>query len=302
MISKLVSRFVPENPTENSNIRAYTSILTAATLWGGIGLWSRQLMEGGLSPYSIVTIRDFGGLLFLTVFFALTDHRVFHIHLRHLKYFLGTGIVSVLLFTVCYFSCQKICSLAVASILLYTAPSMVVILSAILWKEPITRKKVTALLLTLVGCACVTGLFSGTLTVTIRGILLGLGSGFFYSLYSIFGRYALRYYNSMTVTYWTFVCCGLGALFFIRPSEMAASFSQGKIWMLSIGLAILSTALPYLFYTRGLETVESGKASIMASLEPVVASLIGTLVFREPISALAIVGIVCVLAGVYILR
>lgn len=281
---------------------AYTSILTAAALWGGIGLWSRQLMEGGLSPNSIVTIRDFGGLLFLTVFFALTDHRVFHIHLRHLKYFFGTGITSVLLFTVCYFSCQKICSLAVASILLYTAPSMVVILSAILWKEPITHKKVTALLLTLIGCACVTGLFSGTLTVTIRGILLGLGSAFFYSLYSIFSRYALQYYNSMTVTYWTFVCCGLGALVFIRPTEMAASFSQGKIWMLSIGLAVLSTALPYLFYTRGLVTVESGKASIMASLEPVVASLIGTLVFGEPISSLTIVGIACVLAGVYILR
>jgi len=292
----------PEAAEKPSNAGAYACILLAAALWGAIGLWNRNLMAGGLTPYSIVVVRNLGGLIGLSLFFGLTDRSVFRIQAKHLKYFFGTGIVSVLLFTICYFSCQKICSLAVASILLYTAPAIVVLLSAILWKEPITRRKVAALLLTLVGCACVTGVFSGSLTVTLRGVLLGLGAGFFYALYSIFGRYALQYYGSMTVTYWTFVFCGAGSLFLIRPAELRAAFAAPKMWGIAVCLVVFSTALPYIFYTRGLSRVESGRAAIMASLEPVVASVIGAAVFGEPMSALTLAGIACVLAGVYILR
>lgn len=177
------------------------SILAGAALWGIIGVWNRRLMAGGLSPASIVVVRNFGGMLLLLLLFGLGERGVFRIKRAHLKYFFGTGVVSVVLFTLCYFSCQKLCSLAVASILLYTAPAIVVVLSALLWKEPVTGRKLAALGLTLVGCALVCGLFAGGLTVTVPGILLGLGAGFFYALYSIFGRYALRAgYSSMAVT------------------------------------------------------------------------------------------------------
>ena len=143
---------------------AYASILLAAALWGIIGLWNRRLMAGGFSPTDIVVVRNFGGMALLALIFAVKDRSVFRVKREHLKYFFGTGVISVVLFTVCYFSCQKVCSLAVASILLYTAPSFVVLLSALLWKEPVTKRKLLALLLTLVGCALVCGVLSGGLT------------------------------------------------------------------------------------------------------------------------------------------
>lgn len=281
---------------------AYASILAAAALWGIIGVWNRNLMAAGLSPTGIVVVRNFGGMLLLLAVFAVKDRSVFRMRREHVKYFFGTGIISVVLFTSCYFSCQKICSLAVASILLYTAPSFVVILSAILWKEPVTKKKLLALALTLVGCACVCGVFDGGLTVTFTGILLGLGAGFFYALYSIFGRYALAHYSSMTVTVWTFIFAGPASLVMLRPAEMRAAFTAPSVWLLAAGLVVFSTVAPYILYTRGLARVESGKASIMASLEPVVAALAGVLIFGEPMGLLTLLGILCVLAGVYILR
>ena len=281
---------------------AYASILAAAALWGIIGVWNRNLMAAGLSPTGIVVVRNFGGMLLLLAVFAVKDRGVFRVRREHLKYFFGTGVISVVLFTVCYFSCQKICSLAVASILLYTAPSFVVILSAMLWKEPVTKKKLLALALTLVGCACVCGVFDGGLTVTFTGILLGLGAGFFYALYSVFGRYALAHYSSMTVTVWTFIFAGPASLVMLRPAEMRAVFTAPSAWLLAAGLVVFSTVAPYILYTRGLARVESGKASIMASLEPVVAALAGVLIFGEPMGLLTLLGILCVLAGVYILR
>ena len=281
---------------------AYASILAAAALWGIIGVWNRNLMAAGLSPTGIVVVRNFGGMLLLLAVFAVKDRSVFRMRREHVKYFFGTGIISVVLFTSCYFSCQKICSLAVASILLYTAPSFVVILSAMLWKEPVTKKKLLALALTLVGCACVCGVFDGGLTVTFTGILLGLGAGFFYALYSIFGRYALAHYSSMTVTVWTFIFAGPASLVMLRPAEMRAVFTAPSAWLLAAGLVVFSTVAPYILYTRGRARVESGKASIMASLEPVVAALAGVLIFGEPMGLLTLLGILCVLAGVYILR
>ena len=281
---------------------AYASILAAAALWGIIGVWNRNLMAAGLSPTGIVVVRNFGGMLLLLAVFAVKDRGVFRVRKEHLKYFFGTGIISVVLFTSCYFSCQKICSLAVASILLYTAPSFVVILSAMLWKEPVTKKKLLALALTLVGCACVCGVFDGGLTVTFTGILLGLGAGFFYALYSVFGRYALAHCSSMTGTVWTFIFAGPASLVMLRPAEMRAVFTAPSAWLLAAGLVVFSTVAPYILYTRGLARVESGKASIMASLEPVVAALAGVLIFGEPMGLLTLLGILCVLAGVYILR
>lgn len=280
---------------------AAVSILAAAALWGIIGIWNRRLMAGGLSPYSIVVVRNCGGMVLLLAVMALRDRSVFHVERRHLKCFFGTGVVSVVLFTVCYFSCQEICSLAVASILLYTAPAIVVVLSALLWREPVTKKKLLALGLTLVGCALVCGVFSGALTVTGGGIALGLGAGFFYALYSIFGRYALAHYGPMTVTVWTFVFAGVASLVLVRPAELAA-LAQPSMALTAVGLVVCSTVLPYILYTRGLARVEAGKASILASLEPVVASVAGVVLFGEPMSPLTAAGIVCVLAGVYILR
>lgn len=285
-----------------TSAKACVSILAAAVLWGMIGLWNRRLMAAGLSPTSIVMVRNLGGMALLSLGFAVRDRGVFRVRREHLKYFFGTGVVSVVLFTACYFSCQRICSLAAASILLYTAPAFVVLLSAVLWREAVTGKKLLALVLTFLGCALVCGAFSGGLSISLPGLLLGLGAGFFYALYSIFGRYALAHYSPLTVTLWTFLFAGPASLVLARPGELAAVFSQPVNWGVALALAALSTALPYILYTWGLAHVEPGRASILASLEPVAASMTGVLVFGEPLGPSIAAGVLCVLAGVYILR
>ena len=97
---------------QTSRRGAYASILLSAALWGVIGLWNRTLMAAGLSPTCIVVVRNFGGMVLLAAVFAAKDRSVFRVERKHLKYFFGTGVVSVLLFTCCYFTCQKLCSLA----------------------------------------------------------------------------------------------------------------------------------------------------------------------------------------------
>lgn len=277
-------------------------ILLAGTLWGIIGLFNRNLYSAGLSSTSVVVVRNIGGCVVLGLFLLIFDRSVFKIKLRHLPYFLGTGIVSILLFTLCYFASQQMSSLSISAILLYTAPAFVVIFSAVLFKEKLTKHKIAALLFTFLGCTFASGIWSGNLSVTASGILLGIGSGFFYGLYSIFGRYALVHYRPLTVTFYTFLFAGAGALFLIRPMELIPCLQSRSSLLLIFGLIIVSTALPYIFYTQGLAKLESGKASILASIEPIVASLVGVVAFQEPMSIMVFLGLVCILISVYILK
>ena len=93
----------------------YLNILGAAACWGCIGLFNRFLMRAGMGAANIVVIRNFGGLVLLTLIFALRERSVFHVKAKHLPIFFGTGVVSMVFFTLCYFKCQELCSLAVST-------------------------------------------------------------------------------------------------------------------------------------------------------------------------------------------
>lgn len=279
----------------------YSYVILGAACWGLIGVFNRLLGEVGVSVWNRVTIRNFLSLVLMTVVFALFKRSVFCIKLRHLPIFIGAGLFSVLGLAVTYFNCQMHCSLAVAGILLYLAPSFVVLMSALFWKAPITKRKVMALVVSFLGCVLVSGIMSGALTVSVTGLLLGIGAGFCYATYTIFAHYGLEHYDSLTMIYWTFFFAGLGSLAFLNWGELAPALPHGTTWIGIAGLVVIATVLPYLFYTKGLEVVESGKASIIANVEPVVAALTGVVFFHEVLNVWTVLGIVCVLGGVVLL-
>ena len=65
---------------------------------------------------------------------------------------------------------------------------------------------------------------------------------------------------------------------------------------------LIGTVLPFVMYTKGLAEIESGKAAILASVEPVAAALVGVIAFGEPMTVSVATGLLCILAAVYILR
>ena len=282
---------------------AVLCILIAGSLWGCLGIFNRHLSALGIAPETVVMLRNIGACIILGIIFLIHDRSIFRIRLRHLPIFLAMGLVSILFFTLCYFRSQQVSSLAVAAILLYTAPTFVVILSAIIWKDKITKRKLTALILAFVGCCFVAGILNGELAITTEGLLVGIGSGLFYSSYTIFGRLALKHYQPFTVTFYTFLIAGIGSLFMTSPNDLRTTIHSSTAILLSLGLMFLGTVVPYLLYTKGLNDLgDSGKASILASIEPVVASLVGVVAFGEPMTLGVILGLVCILTSVYILR
>ena len=136
-------------------------VIAAGVCWGCIGLFSRVLSDAGLSSIQITFVRCSLTVLFLSAVFAVRNRSVFRIKPKDLWIFVGTGVLSVAFFNVCYFTCIRECGLSLAAILLYTSPCFVVVMSAIIFKERMTRRKVVALGLAFVGCLFVVGVVSG---------------------------------------------------------------------------------------------------------------------------------------------
>lgn len=278
------------------------AVVIAGILWGFMGLFRRSLGEIGFDAPGIVLIRcgPAAVLMFFTI--LIRDSKKLRVRLKDLWCFLGTGLCSMLFFTYCYYQAMTYMSLSVAAILLYTDPVIVVILSVFLFKEKLTKRKLVALVLAFVGCCLVSGLGSDT-KISEIGILYGLGSGFGYALYSIFARCALiRGYHSNTVTLYTclFAALGAGLLWGVKaPMELMVAAPENLFW--SIATAFITCYLPYMLYTYGLTGLETGKASIFANVEPVVATIVGIVAFHETLTLSNLGGILFVFAAVILL-
>lgn len=279
------------------------AIISAGSLWGFMGLFRRFMGDIGVTSAGVIILRCGLAAILFAVTMLATGPGQFRVKPRDFWCFIGSGVCSLLFFSYCYFQAMTLMSLSAAAILLYTAPSLVMVMSLFIFREKLTVKKIIALVLAFIGCAFVSGLGGGT-RLTTAGLLYGLGAGFGYALYSIFARFALnRGYTSNTVNFYSCLLAAIGAALIWGAAEpvgvLFASWGNTGLCLLA---ALVTCYLPYLLYTYGLTGLETGKASIMASVEPVVATVVGIAVFHEKMTALAAVGVVLVLSAVVTLN
>ncbi|WP_368504248.1 DMT family transporter [Alkalihalophilus sp. As8PL] len=281
--------------------QAYTAAIAGAALWGMIGLFVQPLYSYGFTAWEVVAIRAIASAFLLVTYLALFSRKMLRIQLRDLPLFIGTGIVSIVFFNWCFFTVIEQSSLSLAVVLLYTGPLFVTILSRVFFKELLTYNKGIALVTTIIGCGFVVGLLPSFNTVLTPSILLiGIGSGFFYALYSIFAKVSSKRYSSMTITTYSFICA---AAFMIPTSGLwnkAHLFTQIEVSSYAIGLAFFPTVLAYLLYTRGLAEIESSRASILSTIEPVVAIAIGLFVFSDQLTVIQWFGVMLVLLSIFL--
>lgn len=279
-------------------------IILAGICWGIIGIFSRNLSLVGFTSVQITTVRCLVTAICLLCYIFIFDKKKITIQLKDIWIFFGTGVCSIVFFNICYFITVEQVTLSVAAILLYMAPSMVMIMSLVIFREKITPHKIVALCLAFVGCIFMTGVL-GTSNIKIApvNILIGLGSGFGYALYSIFGKIALKKYHPLTVTAYTFLVASVCLVPFSGVGDVI--FHQGvtsKTIINVLLLGVISTLAPFILYTKGLEQMEAGRASIMAFVEPMVATLVGIIVFGEAISISNGLGILLIFSSILLLN
>ena len=282
VVSLLRQWFTGVRRTNMHTKKIYVSyILLAGILWGSLGPFVRYLNTAGIASMDIVFLRAVVTAVALLVYLLFFHRDMLRIHIKDLWCFIGTGVASITFFNYCYFKAVITTSLSVAAVLLYTAPAIV---------------------MTFAGCVLVTGVLSGDNQVTVQGILYGLGAGFGYALYSIFSRYALQKgYHSLTITCYTFVVATIATACLADVKKVwDIAVSTPGMSIVSVGLGLLCTVAAYLLYTHGLTRVDNSKAAVIASIEPVTATVLGMVLYAEEISPVKVIGMLMVIAGMVI--
>ncbi|WP_018931405.1 DMT family transporter [Gracilibacillus lacisalsi] len=283
------------------NYLAYFVTLIGASFWGLTGLFVDGLYNEGFTAWEIVAIRLTVSTIILMPLIAILAPRKLRIQWKHIPHFVGLGVCSIVFFNWCYFTVMKQTSLSIAVVLLYTAPVFVTVLSKYFFQEAITSRKITSLALTIFGCSLAIQLIPiGNMQIPFISIVLGLLSAFFCGLYSIIGKQVSRHYNFLTTT--IYALC-MGSIFILPTSklwEKTEAFQSAEVWLNIGGIVIISTIGAYTLYTFGLTRIESSKAAILGAMEPIIAVLIGVIIFNDNLQFLQVIGIILVISAAFL--
>ncbi|ADV67827.1 DMT family transporter [Deinococcus maricopensis] len=269
-------------------------VLTAAVLWGLLGIFGKAIQASGLSAPEVAFWRaTLGGGLFAAHALAT---RAAMPRGRDAWVTVAFGLLGVSVFYASGQLAVRYGGASLASVLLYTAPAFVALGAWALWRERPGAREAGAVAGTLAGIALIS--LGGGQGVHASGAALGWGllSGLTYSLYYLYGKVFFARYAPAALYALALPVGAVGLVPFVQ----FAPKSPGT-WGLLVALAALSTYLAYTAYSAGLRRLPATQASVIASIEPVVAALLAAVVFAERLSAAAIVGAALVVGSALLL-
>ena len=283
-------------------------VLGAGILFGNSGIFVNILGDRGVSEMGISVMRLCFTFLLMFTYLLFFNRSAFRIKKIFLLYFLLTGSVGMVGSSLFYFYSIRLTSMSVAAVLMYTSPTIVVILSLFILRERMTWRKFICCLMSFVGTALVSGLFSGEIKSSLLGVILGLMAGTSYALYSIFsGAAIVSGAKPLTVSLYSFAFAGttMSIVMLVSggfPDLISTVKGDPFIILIAIGQSLITCLLPYVLYTIGIRYAGASNASIMSTVEVVVASIMGLVVYNQTIPLPGVIGIALVIGSVVVLN
>jgi DME family drug/metabolite transporter len=275
------------------------AVATAASIWGTLGLFAKILYAQGVSFESLVAVRAFVGWLAVFGFLLATQGiRSLQVSRRDLVFLLPLGLVGIGTFYLLYFYTVRESTVGTAAILLYSAPAFVVVLGRLFLKEPLSAAKVCALVLTVGGISLVAGAYDPVnLEVSPKVLLTGMLSGLTYGLYAIFGRPLAGHLSPAVILSYALVFGSALLVAAALPTLDTLARLPAGSYALLLMLAVVHTTFAFALYTFGIRHLGAGRAAIAATIEPVVAGILGVTLLGEELTALKVLGALLVLTG-----
>lgn len=278
-------------------------LFLAGILWGTIGIFVKGLSSLGADGSLIGFLRMFFAFVIILSVSIIKHGRKIILHDKAaLFYCILLGVLCNGLFNVFYTSSISINGMGIASVLMYTAPVFTAIASALIFREKFSALKIFALAVNIIGCILtVTGGNLSVENINMAGILAGLGSGFCYGMAAVIGRLAGERTDSLTVSMYSYLSAWIFLALFMRP-DISSAFNDVKILGLGFLYGLIPTALAYVVYYNALKVVhDTSKVPVIASVEPVTAVLIGTIIYNEGIGTANLIGVAVVMISIIIM-
>jgi len=213
----------------------------------------------------------------------------------------GTSAVSTVMFN---YSLTRI-PIAVTTVLNYTSPVFVALISLFLFGERLGIRHMAALALSVAGV----GLVSGILSVAGAGLLdplpvaLAIGSGFLYAGYIVAAGRLFPDRPPLSLQFWA---VSLGALFVVPlmylGNEPLVLPPWGVGWIYLLGACVITGVGGFYLHIAGVRLIRPHRASVLMTAEPVLATLWGYLILGELLTRWQLLGMFLVIGGILCVR
>jgi len=286
--------------TVDADTRAQTGVGTGvalvvagAALFGTLGIFGELARAADLSTATLLTARFLAATAMLWAYLLRRGTPV-RLGNRTLAVELALGVVYGFM-AIAYFESLAWLSAGVATLVLFTYPVQVTLVSAVALDEPITVAKALALVAALGGVALVTG---GGSTAGLPGlVLVGLAS-LAYTVYSTGSRVMVETIPPLTHAAYVFLGVTVAVLLYGVGAGTLSTPATPAHWHLIAGITVVGTLLPMLLFTAGLARIPASTASIVSTSEPLTTVVLGVLLLGEPFTPTIALGGVAILASV----
>lgn len=283
--------------------KAFIFIIVAGVLWGTSGIFVHFLAPYGFTSLQMTAVRGLVALICLSAFALIRDRSLFHVKKPlELVFMAGLGL-SLFLTASCYYTSMQMTSVSTAVVLMYMAPAYVMVFSVLFMGEKLSPLKLISVICMIIGCCLVSGIVGG-IKLDLVGILLGILSGLAYAAYNILVKVCVQRGNRpVSVTIYNFLFMTIIAMSVSKPPEIFTTAAKQPLVTipLLIALGIATSVLPYLLLTLAVRDLPAGTAAALSIVEPMAATIFSVVLFHEQLGIASAIGIVMILASVFML-
>lgn len=276
-------------------------ISLAGFAFGFLGVFGKLATRANLSVGELLTYRFLLAATILALFLAVFSPRKLRLTFKDLIGCAALGVTGYAVFATLYFTAIEGASIAVASLLLYTFPVIVALGAHVLFKEKLSLAQWIALPLAALGLMVLLGIFgAGNTSAKPLAIAAGLGSAACYAFYILASSRIQKSVDPVTSGVYVMLFAGLGLLIANRPDvTRIATFDLNQV-LIVLGIAVVCTILPLVMFLAGLQKLGNTEASLLSTVEPVTAAIVGSLIMGESLATQELLGGALVIAALFV--
>jgi drug/metabolite transporter (DMT)-like permease len=286
------------------NNTTYLKLFLVALFFGSTFIAGR-IMAANLPPFTSAFLRFLLASFFLVLFVFKIYGKFPRVNFSQFLLIIALALTGTAGYNFLFFSGLKFITASRASMIVSLNPSLITLLSILIFKDKFTKFKFAGIILSLIGALIV--ISQGDLQVILQGNI-GWGELFLlecvvcWSSFAVLGKIIMKDLKPIiAITY----ACLVGTLMLVLPAYQEGvlqSFRQYgvEVWLSVFALGFLGTALAFTWFYEGIDKIGPSRAGIFINFVPVFATLMGVLILHEKLSSSLVIGAIFVVSGVYL--
>ena len=293
------------NMERREALRGMAIALIGGIFWGLAGVFGQFLFEyKGTNARWLVSVRlVLAGILLLSTVVVKQRATFWKIWTdrKDAVTLILFGILGMAGCQLSYYTAVELSNAGTATVLQYTAPVLILGYEAVRMRRRPRGFEIAALVLALAGTFLLaTHGNPGSMSLSGKALAWGLMSAVMMAVYNLLPAKLMKKYGTFCVIGWGMLVGGIVLSAFTHPWSVVGRWDLEAVGAMAV-VVVLGTVLSFSFYMEGVRMIGAAKASLLASVEPVTATIASALIMHVVFAGMDVLGIVCILGAVLLL-